>query len=77
MTNKSIQPSHKHLVDQSIQGQNNLSVTDRSIQRTVFYQDDRSMQYAPSMVSKKPSVKDQSVSMEKVSMKSKNIMYKP
>lgn len=46
------------------------------------------MQYAPSMVSKKPSVKDQSVSMEKLSMKnqsiqqeksvaSKNIMYKP
>ena len=46
VSNKSIQPSNRKLVDQSAQKYSTIDGVDRSVQRTVFYQDDQSMQYA-------------------------------
>ena len=76
VSNKSIQPSDRKLVDQSAQRYSTIDGVDRSVQRTVFYQDDQSMQYAESMKSKKPSMKNQSI-QNAASVSSKNIMYKP
>ena len=76
VSNKSIQPSERKAVDQSAQRYSTIDVEDRSVQRTIFYQEDQSMQYAQSMQSKKPSAKNQSV-QNAPSTSSKNIMYRP
>lgn len=76
VTNKSIQPSERRFADQSAQRFSSLEPVDRSAQRTIFFQEDESMQYAESMSPKKPSLKNQSV-QNAVSTSSKNIMYRP
>ena len=76
VSHKSIQPSERKVIDQSAQKYSTIDAVDRSVQRTVFYQDDQSMQYAESMKSKKPSMKNQSI-QNAASVSSKNIMYKP
>lgn len=53
---------------------------DRSVQRTVYFNQDNSMQYASSMASKKPSMHNQSVmqrpEMVDRSIKKSTISYK-